>query len=204
MDCREAEGLLPSYTFHTLGQEEEALVEAHISSCPWCSALARQAEAATSALADAFPRIEPPSGLKARVLRQAQREGPRAARGGWSWRGLFAPPALAASATAMVLLLAAAVALSALSFVRAEGLRRDNALLDTKLTSTQQMMRQERSLAFLMATPGSRTILLSGTEADPEYRGMLMLDSEGKQAILVAVGLDALPPDRAYQAWLVK
>ena len=204
MDCREVEGLLSEYACHALGQEEEALVEAHISSCPGCSALARQAEAATSALADAFPRIEPPSGLKARVLRQAQRERPLATRGGWSWRGLFASPALAASAAAMVLLLAAAVALSALSFVRAEGLRRDNSLLAAKLASTQQMLKQERSLAYMIATPGSKTVLLSGTEEYPQSHGMLMMDPKGERAYLVALGLDPAPEGRAYHAWLTK
>jgi anti-sigma-K factor RskA len=45
---------------------------------------------------------------------------------------------------------------------------------------------------------------LVGAEATPDARGWIYVDPAADSALLVASRLPPLPPDRAYQLWLVR
>lgn len=202
--CREVEELLPSYAFHALSSEEEERVEVHLAACPWCAEQARRQAEVTAGLASAFPQLEPPAQIRARLLKQVQRERGRAEPVGWLGRLLAAPALAASAAVAVVLLLAASVTLGALSLARASELAEENAALAAQLDSTRELLRQQRSLSYLIAAPGTRTVVLAATEKKPGAYGMMMVNEKRERGILVVAGLDQLPPDRVYQAWLIR
>ena len=51
---------------------------------------------------------------------------------------------------------------------------------------------------------GTSVNMLWGTGWEANARGMLMVSRSGSQALLLALNLRPLPPDRVYQVWLVK
>ena len=57
-------------------------------------------------------------------------------------------------------------------------------------------------MVSLLNTPGSRMTELSGTNAAPGAHAMLAYDKTG-HAMLMAKGLPAPPPGKAYQLWFI-
>jgi len=95
MNCGELEVLLCDYVDGTLGAEERAIVEQHLSACPACSELVRDSSAALAFMERAAD-VEPPPELITHILFQNRPE--RSAiplRKGWrGWIGRWLEPVL--------------------------------------------------------------------------------------------------------------
>ncbi len=67
--------------------------------------------------------------------------------------------------------------------------------------------RQSSVIADLEATQAfiaqaDRTVLMQGTQDDPDARGYLFISEGEKRGLLVVGGLNQLPSDKVYQMWL--
>ncbi|MBI2935530.1 MAG: anti-sigma factor [Chloroflexi bacterium] len=71
-------------------------------------------------------------------------------------------------------------------------------------TQLSQVVQQQRSLVYMLATPGVQVTLVQGSPAAPAAHGMLLTPTGGSAAFLVVVGLERLPDDKTYQVWLTK
>jgi anti-sigma-K factor RskA len=170
---------LAAYLLGALETEESAAMERHLEGCERCRDELRWLQPAVDMLPETVPQLEPPDGLRARLLaevrsdaaelespaagRAARQAKPRHRRGGF--RGFFLRPAVA---LACVALLGAVIGGYAL---RGGG--------GGSATTTTETVAQNGGL---QAT----------------------LERSGDSGTLELTGLEQAPPGRVYQAWVRK
>jgi anti-sigma factor RsiW len=105
--------LIPAYALDALDEPERHELEEHLATCDRCRSELRAYRESVSSLSYAAPLLDPPAGLRARILHEAREElTPRAApRRSWARRRrlVVGVPVLAAAAAA------AAIAVAVLS-----------------------------------------------------------------------------------------
>ena len=185
-----ADNYIDAYALGALEPDEVAWVEAHLDGCSRCQELLRAARAVVSSLPLAVPPIEPPADLRQRVLARVHQEAQRNAS---------APDAGAEQASADT----PAPGGETSGGQRRGGLR---GLLRGILGDEPGATGDEaaRRLAELIGAPGSRVWEVAGTAEAPGASAKLVGVPGGRDAVLVTSGLRALPPDRAYQVWLLR
>jgi len=215
MNCREAEELIPVYVLGALDEGERAGVEAHFRVCPNCLALFHEQAPTAVLLSSAVGSLESPPWLKQRVMSRLHAQVPSAENRDWvsmasglsSWgiRRYLAPAAMALASVAILGLSLG----SLLLWLEMRELRRDNngitAALEAQMEMTEKESRNLQNLmdlAYTAAIPGISTVMLEGSEAAPQSRGMFMISPQATWAMLWAVNLQQLPEDKAYQVWL--
>jgi len=209
-DVRE---LIPCYAAGALEQEEAAIVQDHLEKCGFCSNLAREAAEVVHYLpysadfrpapAGALDRLMSAIGSGSAPLAQPEpelqpiEEAVRAAPArrllerlsSWLTRPVFAPVA----AAAVVLVGMAAWNFSLMGELREE--RRQMGTLQTRLG--------EQTHLLVMVTSSSTVARpLQGTALAPSAEVRLVMDPETNSAMLMAMRLPPLAPDRIYQVWL--
>ena len=70
--------------------------------------------------------------------------------------------------------------------------------------SLDQMLHEQRMLAYMVASQGSPTLPLDGGASLTSAYGVITIAGRGDIGVLVVAGLDPLPPNRQYQVWLWK
>ena len=209
MDCRETEELLPAYALNALSPQEEASVEAHLETCPWCPGLLREHIQVTAALALAAEHMPPPRQLKANTMRRAESLFRRSGR---SSRPLFALKPLALGIASMgILLLGAVVAVGIHISNEIDELQRENTSLSAQMSGLaeedkkiMEMSEEQRTVSYTMASPDKQVLALQGSTTLPKAEGILLITSQGSTGILMAKGLDSASQTIAYQVWLTK
>ena len=76
------------------------------------------------------------------------------------------------------------------------------ATLDTN--SLDQMIHEQRMLAYIVASQGRTTLPLDGGVSRTSAYGVITIAGRGDIGVLVVAGLDPLPPNMQYQVWLWK
>lgn len=193
MTEQHADNLLDAYALGALEPDEVAWVEAHLEICPACQELARAARAQANALLFDFPLVEPPAELRHHVLARVRREmrqaaGDRHHPGDTGDAGEH--PAEAAPAEMP-------------GGRRVRGLHRLLRALLGEEPGTGTDEAAARLVEFLSA-PDCRLWDIAGTADAPGASARLVGVPDGRDAVLVASGLHALPPDRAYQVWFLR
>ncbi len=172
MNCQEVEELAGAYALRALPADALQEVEEHLASCaahPDMAAL--QATALT--LIAAAPEMEPPPGLRTRLMEAVRRDTAAeareasAARRRWSWPR-FSPYALAG---ALAVAVAALLAWNVLLQVSSDG-------------------------------DGEATFVRTLTDGGAA-RGRILYDTEQKMALMTVQSLEPLPPDQTYQVWAI-
>ena len=139
-------------------------------------------------------------------------------------RGLLSPqraPALAGAAIVVVLLLAVfltvrsqftlleqriaelegeVAALDAENAARLEELR---GLTAENVALREQLLNQGQILAAL-GRDGAQTVVVNGTESNPDASGALLVSQDDNRALLTVSGLAPLPGSQTYQLWLIE
>ncbi len=67
-----------------------------------------------------------------------------------------------------------------------------------------EVAQEQRSLSYLVATPGVSVHFLQASETPSKSRGMMMISPSNKYAILAVLQMEQLPQDKVYQVWLLK
>lgn len=176
------------YALGILSPEERSAFEAHLTGCAVCRADVRSYTEVAVALAHAAPVVEPPRGLRDRVLVEARRVRPigvtplRRARLPWL-----------ATAAALVVALAGAVVAWRLSDRVHE--------LESRLAARDSLVAAADSVIALLSGPDVNVVSLVGTDRQPSAR--VVWNRALNRFIVFAFDLPQAPPGRTYQLWAI-
>ncbi|HET9050243.1 MAG TPA: anti-sigma factor [Candidatus Dormibacteraeota bacterium] len=190
MTCQEADVLLACWSVSGVEANEHRALRRHLAGCPDCRASAAAYRRAADLLPLAVDDVEPPPGLRSRVLAAVHAEAgaPRPAntagraRESW-WSGLWRRVPSGRAVTAVAGLAAtAAVAVAVVAFVTRP--------------------------APAPAAPEAVVVRACGL-APPAPCGTLRYDPAAQQAVVTVTGLPAVPvvggaPRSSYELWTVR
>jgi len=194
----------PLYAVGALLEDERRAFEAHVQTCAECLAEVRAFGPVVLGLATAVPRLDPPAGLRDKVLGgvQGTRATPVPAR-----NRMLNPGWLAAAA--MLVLSVALVSYTATLRDEVSSLRAD--LRDTMArlqrserqlnTATAAVAGAQIRMAVLMA-PDLARVDLAGQAPAPGAAGRAFW-SRSRGLVFAASSLPPLPAGRTYQVWVV-
>lgn len=194
--CEQLELLMPGYALGALDDEDREMVIEHLRSCPDCQVALADYAAVREGLLTSPPAVNPPARLRRTLaasvrpphLKQSRLFGDLRLRVP-AWSGMVA----------LVLLLAANVIVLGQS---SRIMRGQQASLDRLLAEqsklTEDLQANQTAMA-LVTYPTSEVVRVQGDEA----YGTFVYDPDLRIAVLYAWGLDPLPADEAYQAWLI-
>ena len=189
--CDHYADLLVDYVLHVLEPEAVSEVTEHLATCDRCQARCAAYAAVLDQLAQAVPQQEPPAALGAR-LRAAAVAGPGrlARRAPWWRRG------------AMLLTAANVVLCLGLGWWSWQ-VQRAAAAVQQRWQEGQRQLALQRQAFTLITEPGTRSVVLRSDQATSPARGVVLLEPAAPTALLIVQDLPPLPPERAYQVWLV-
>lgn len=211
--------MLPAMALGALDKEDALAADAHLKTCVECQAYLAEWEDTAAALAFAALEeipLEPSPRVRARIL-EAIRTGAAdevpPEKGGqkqtetsnvialherrprWS-----AAQTWGAIAAGLVLL-----ALLASLFVlwrENQRTKQELARLSNQVRDAEQQLSLERQAIEIVAAPGAHMAKLIGTNVVPNAHATVAYDPSGR-AVLLAQGLPAPPPGKAYQLWFI-
>ena len=195
------------YVLGALSLEDRALFDAHLRVCVECRREVDSFAPIVQSLAQAVPAVEPPAGLRKRVLGAAvgdTAEEPASHPQSRSWAGAGW---LAAAAG---LLLAAVLGYTTWDWQQRisdlESRLRDvtaRALaLETQVADARRETRVAQSHLDILISPDVARVDLVGEPAAPTASGRAYW-SRSRGLVFTASNLPALPPGRTYQLWVV-
>ena len=223
MDCNQAEELMAPYILGALDSEERSLMDSHVDTCVTCSLKLQEDGEIVARLASTVPQLEAPISVKTRLFSRIDADIASVVSRPLTTRGVLAgiwsvinqklvPHASAAMASVLV----GALVFSGIWFNnRLSDLSNDNEALNTQLegmvereTDMMDMVKEQRNITIdaLSMTAASETSvnLLKATGPSPvAARGVVMISHAESRALLLVLNLPPLPPDRAYQVWLI-
>lgn len=187
-----ADNLIDAYALGALEPDEVAWVETHLEGCPRCQELARAARGLAATLLFDVPLVEPPAALRQRVLarvhQEARQSHPQAGATVDESATDGSPDGMAPDVT---------------DGRRRGGLHRLlRGLLGEEPGATTDAAAAR--LAELLSAPDCRVWTVAGTADAPGANARLVGVPDERDAVLVASGLQPLPPDRAYQVWFLR
>ena len=214
LTCDEVRDLAGSFVLGALDKDKEAAVREHLATCPEAHDEIEQLGGVVPVLAASVPVVEPPDGLKARILAAAQADLDEHNRAGAtaapaapaatapSTRSATEPlasPSSAArgrrqrrSAVSWVLAIAAVVAIALLGA--------SNLLLRSQLDQSQAYQQSVQTVIDVASKPGSLTAVL--TASGGTGTGLAAIDSGGA----VTMAMQDLAPtsgQQVYEAWVI-
>ena len=218
--CEEAGELIHAYLLGALDEDERHRLEGYIRGCPDCLALYYEESPSMEMLVSLSDPVPPPPGLKRRIMELVNASARPSTRPGL----IGGPMALLRSAlqqpvaaSAMAVVSVSLVLLSAGAFLlwqEVNELRDEDHRLSTDLQEQLDQIQEENQrlaetllnqldLAYLASMEGVSTVMLESGASAPKSTGMLMLSPNATWGVLLTVGLETLPRDKAYQLWLM-
>ena len=185
--AHEWQELAAPYALGALAPEERSAFEAHLAGCEACRAEVRAFTEVAGLLAYGAPAVEPPAGLRDRVLAEARRVRPiaaprRPATGAWL-----------AAAAGLLLALAAGVEAWRLAG-RVRALERQIAVRDSSAAVAE-------SAWAMLSGPQVGVVSLSGTGRAPSAR--VFWNRARGRFVVFAFDLPQAPAGRGYQLWAI-
>jgi anti-sigma-K factor RskA len=204
------------YVLDALDPDERSGFETEIGSNAELRAEIRDLAHVTRGLLDTVPQVEPPVGLRGRVLAAATGAVPRgAARGGEAQvveRVPETPPAarfawIAAAASLVLAIGLGSYALQLRREVTALGASLSEAsarltVAESRVARMQQAVTEAEVRTAVLAAPDLAQVLLSGQAPAPAARARAFW-SRSRGLVFTASALPGLPPGRTYQLWVV-
>ena len=207
------EELLSAYALDALDEEEVALVEAHLETCPECSQARAELQEVVALLGQTVGQETPPEALQSRVVAALDREerpAKPARSNGVPRSREFRPAALVLplAAVLVVALFGVSMGLNLRLSDRMEKLERENSTLTSRLVEfvaddayLQDELNQLRVTNYIAASPDSRVMLLAALREASNSQGMLIVSGDGRFAMLMVAEMKQLPPSSVYQVW---
>jgi len=196
---------LALYALNTLEGEDRAHLEKHLATCTSCRMELEQlrGDGALLALSAVGPR--PPQRARQRLLDAVAKEAaptlsqktrddgaPTAVGTRRSWWGV-----LGWAATAAVLVLAASL------WKENAALRQDVSSLRSLFGQQTVELEQARSVASAITNPAGERFTLVAVKTPPQPQGKAFYLRNRSNLVFVANNLPALPPQKAYELWLI-
>jgi anti-sigma-K factor RskA len=208
LTCDEVREMAGAYVLGALDAAEAAAVRAHLATCDDTHDEVAELRAVVPALLEVVPIMEPPAGLKSRILAAAAADlAARTTTGTPTFAPSGAPapapvafPSAAqrsaragrASTGTWLLRIAAVLAIVVLGGW--------NALLQDELSSAQRYEDRVAIVLDLAARPGSRTAILAGDGGTGT--GLAAVDANGNMAIAMR-DLAPTSGNEVYEAWMI-
>jgi hypothetical protein len=211
LSCDEVRELAGSFVLGALDGTQEAAVREHLASCPEAHEEIAELGGVLPVLAESVPIVEPPAGLRDRLMAAAAAEldarnrlsadasEPEPAPGAGAAPIAFPAPAErearrrgGASASTWLLRIAAVVAIAVLGV--------SNVLLRAQLSQSQAFEQAVQAVLDVSAKPGSLTAVL--TADGGSGTGLAAIDSTGA----VTMAMQDLAPtsgNQVYEAWVI-
>lgn len=73
-----------------------------------------------------------------------------------------------------------------------------------KIAALEHKLSQKDELLGILESREVDMVLMSGLEVNPDGYGKVIWDSENRQALLQVSNLPAVPPNKAYQLWIIR
>jgi anti-sigma-K factor RskA len=195
------------YAIGALPEEGRRAFEAHARTCDACTAELRGFHGVTLGLAMSVPQLDPPSSLRAKVLRNHAEAAAAIPAVRMPARATWNPAWLSAAAMLVVAVALAgyiATLRNQIGALRAElhetiaRLERSDSQLNT---ATRAVAGAQLRMAVLMA-PDLARVDLAGQAAAPRASGRAFW-SRSRGLVFAASSLPPLPAGRTYQLWVV-
>lgn len=181
------DNLLPAYVLGTLEEAEMLLVSEHLANCAACQSKLRVDQETVNSIILSMPKTSAPKNAKARLMKRihqlGQQETISQPSKNW-WQGFisYGQRRFPSLRPLMVLLIAV--------------LLFNNGLLWWRLQQVETPRAKQ-----IVQTGNPYSVGLKGTERMPDARGVLLITSDGRQAILIVEGLEPFE-NFVYQMWL--
>ena len=199
MDCEQVKEILDAYVLGAAEREEARGLEEHVADCVACWDQLTEAQRVAASLALSVPLRAASPKLRERVLASA-----RGSLGRPSSLRLAIPDGFRRLWPAAVAALGtAAVALSALLFLRMDRLGDENDRLQAQVVAAGRVTDQLRQMEAIRSVPDVRSVTLASTAALPEAMATFYWSESAGTAVLVCNNLPTLEPHQAYQLWLL-
>jgi anti-sigma-K factor RskA len=200
LTCDRLAELSEGYALGALERDEMAEVEQHGQLCPECRRQLERSGAVAALLAFAAPVHAPPPSLKRSILAAARDELAAEPRALPWWRRLFPEPARVAWGAASLATLAMAVSVGWALNLQSQLAARPAPSAASAMVAADP---EYGGMGPGFALERAQMKRLVGSDTAPDARGWIYVDPADANALLVAYKLPQLPPDRAYQLWLV-
>jgi len=201
------------YALDALPSDVALDVEAHLTECAECRAAVENAWEVAKLLRQAVPEVDPPPGLRTRLLEIARADVPapvpvpvQSARGNEpanepvleprAPRGAWAPPRWLSLAALVPLLLVGWLTLQMFS------LQEQTRSTELALGRSVQNAHLATEVMGRAVERGGTRVQVLGAETAPSAYGTLYYPRNDTQGVLVVEGLPPLPQDQEYQCWL--
>jgi len=201
------------YVLGALAVDDRAQFEAHLMSCAECAAEVRTLSGVAQTLPFAVPQIDPPPGLRGRILSEVG-----AARAAATVPMATAQPRLRRSlitsewlrAAAMLLLIVALGSYAVSLRQRIGGLELQLQDAVNRLDRSEQQVAAATRLAesaqvrmAVLTAPDLAQVTLAGQPVAPRATGRAFW-SRSRGLVFAAADLPTLPPGRIYQLWYLQ
>ena len=177
---------IPAYALDCLDEEEAFQVETHLTVCAVCRAELAAYKATADQLGCVAPQVEPPSRLKASILRRVAE--PQAGRAAAPRQKIGAPEFWVRLYRWTMNTGPIWVGGSVLLLI---------ALTASNVVLYQQIQSQKQSSEFHL-------VALKGTTNAPNASGIMVISQEGLAGTVIVDGLPPLKMAQQYQLWLMK
>ena len=193
----EIQELLPAYVLDAIDDADRARVNQHLAHCDDCTRVATDLRPVADLLAHAVPLVEPPAGLRSRVLAatmpKAQPTTSFIAQLSSFFSGLVRAPAFAAVSLVLVVALG-------LWNVSLQNQISQQAALSQQMSSE---LTRQRALVSTMAYADSQPRRMQATEVASQAVGRLYTAPELNTLALIIYDMPTLPQGKVYQFWLI-
>ncbi len=179
----------------SLGGEERVALEKHLEGCSACRRELERLRGDTALLALSASGPKPPQRSRERLLKAIAQE-PRAQK----------IPVRRSSSSNFVPWLAAAAFLLLAGFFWRQSDRLAQRVAQLQDESIQQQAQLERArevVSTLTSTDAMRVTLVAAAQTPPQPQGKAIYVRERASLIFLASNLASLPPQKAYELWLI-
>lgn len=208
LTCDEVLEMAGAYVLGALNAAEEGAVWAHLATCPQAHGEIAHLGAVVPALVEAVPIVEPPAGLRVRIMAAAAADLEARGTPSTSTTARLTGPVTAPiafpnaaersarrarpSSGTWLLRIAAVLAIAALGGW--------NVLLQGELSTAQRYEERVAIVLDLAAQPGSRTAVLVGDGGTGS--GLAAVDANGNMALAMR-DLAPTSGNAVYEAWMI-
>jgi hypothetical protein len=187
---------LSLFAMRALTDEEYARIQGHIDDCMTCRREVQQIQGELGLLAiGGLEIVAPPAGAKARLMAEIKRESrARKSSPGTFWKWAFA--------------LSNALALALITVVlhqRGELLALHHGLAGVRASLERERAESEeaREIKDLLQSSNTFRLALASSKSRPEPEAHTIYDPHRGRVFVVANHLEALPPEKTYELWLL-
>lgn len=187
---------LALYALGTLQGEDRATLEKHLADCPSCRLELEQLRGDMALMALSATGPAPPQRARQRLMTAIHRE-PKA-------RPVVAPVrkrswfgALGWVAATVMFLLAGWFGLQSDRLAQRVG------SLQNQLTLEQNELERVKSVVTTLTSSQAQVVTVAAPNTPPQPQGKAIYDRDRSSLVFIASNMPALPPQKAYELWLI-